>query len=80
MSETLNRLEKTKAERFPDLAAEKECRDREERGERKAQVQEVKRKEKEELKKKREMDELRSARSGQWASRESAAGVWSLGS
>lgn len=46
-------------ERFPDLAAEKECRDREERNEKKAQIQEMKRKEKEEMKKKREMDELR---------------------
>ncbi|XP_042636606.1 coiled-coil domain-containing protein 25 [Orycteropus afer afer] len=60
MNEILNRLEKTKMERFPDLAAEKECRDREERNEKKAQIQEMKRKEKEEMKKKREMDELRS--------------------
>ncbi|CAK7313778.1 Coiled-coil domain-containing protein 25 [Vulpes lagopus] len=47
-------------ERFPDLAAEKECRDWEERDEKKAQIQEIKRREKEEMKKKREMDELRS--------------------
>ncbi|XP_008049888.1 coiled-coil domain-containing protein 25 isoform X2 [Carlito syrichta] len=60
VNEILNRLEKTKMERFPDLAAEKECRDREERNEKKAQIQEMKRKEKEEMKKKREMDELRS--------------------
>ncbi|XP_049721675.1 coiled-coil domain-containing protein 25 isoform X2 [Elephas maximus indicus] len=60
MNEILNRLEKTKMERFPDLAAEKECRDREERNEKKAQIQEMKRREKEEMKKKKEMDELRS--------------------
>ncbi|XP_066134671.1 coiled-coil domain-containing protein 25 isoform X1 [Saccopteryx bilineata] len=60
VNEILNRLEKTKMERFPDLAAEKECRDREERNEKKAQIQEMKRREKEEMKKKREMDELRS--------------------
>ncbi|XP_017511313.1 coiled-coil domain-containing protein 25 isoform X2 [Manis javanica] len=60
VNEVLNRLEKTKMERFPDLAAEKEGRDREERNEKKAQIQEMKRREKEEMKKKREMDELRS--------------------
>nr|XP_055204261.1 coiled-coil domain-containing protein 25 isoform X1 [Gorilla gorilla gorilla] len=60
VNEILNRLEKTKVERFPDLAAEKECRDREERNEKKAQIQEMKKREKEEMKKKREMDELRS--------------------
>lgn len=60
VNEILNRLEKTKLEKFPDLAAEKEGRDREERNEKKAQIQEMKRKEKEEMKKKREMDELRS--------------------
>uniref|UniRef100_A0ABI7ZLX6 Coiled-coil domain-containing protein 25 n=1 Tax=Felis catus TaxID=9685 RepID=A0ABI7ZLX6_FELCA len=61
VNEILNRLEKTRMERFPDLAAEKECRDREERNEKKAQIQEMKRREKEEMKKKREMDELRTA-------------------
>ncbi|XP_054309224.1 coiled-coil domain-containing protein 25-like [Pongo pygmaeus] len=35
VNEILNRLEKTKVERFPDLAAEKECRDCEERNEKK---------------------------------------------
>lgn len=59
VNEILNRLEKTKSEKFPDLAAEKESRDREERNEKKAQIQEMKRREKEEMKKKREMDELR---------------------
>uniref|UniRef100_A0A2K5YTM8 Coiled-coil domain-containing protein 25 n=1 Tax=Mandrillus leucophaeus TaxID=9568 RepID=A0A2K5YTM8_MANLE len=60
VNEIVSRLEKTKVERFPDLAAEKECRDREERNEKKTQIQEMKRREKEEIKKKREMDELRS--------------------
>ncbi|XP_066468098.1 coiled-coil domain-containing protein 25 isoform X1 [Tiliqua scincoides] len=60
VNEILNRLEKTKVERFPDLEAEKEARDREERNEKKAQIQEMKRKEKEEMKKKKEMEELRS--------------------
>nr|XP_033793424.1 coiled-coil domain-containing protein 25 isoform X2 [Geotrypetes seraphini] len=60
VNEIVNRLEKTKDERFPDLAAEKEARDREERNEKKAQIQETKRKEKEERKKKKELDELRS--------------------
>ena len=61
VNEILNRLEKTKMERFPDLEAEKECRDHEERNEKKAQIQEMKRREQEEMKKKREMDELRYA-------------------
>ncbi|XP_060549099.1 coiled-coil domain-containing protein 25 isoform X1 [Pantherophis guttatus] len=60
INEILNRLEKTKVERFPDLAAEKEARDREERNEKKAQIQEIKRKEKEEMKKKKELEDLRS--------------------
>lgn len=63
--EIVNRLEKTKDERFPDLAAEKEARDREERNEKKAQLQEQKRKEKEEQKKKKEMEELKWVTSAQ---------------
>ncbi|XP_062889465.1 coiled-coil domain-containing protein 25 [Mobula hypostoma] len=59
INEILNRLEKTRSERFPDLAAEKESRDREEQNERKAQIQEMKRKEKEEIKRRKEMEELR---------------------
>ncbi|XP_062345565.1 coiled-coil domain-containing protein 25 isoform X1 [Cinclus cinclus] len=59
-SEQLRRLERTRVERFPDLAAERECRDREERGRRRQQLQELRRAEKEELRKKREMEELRS--------------------
>ncbi|NXF00304.1 CCD25 protein, partial [Menura novaehollandiae] len=60
VNEILNRLEKTRVEKFPDLAAEKEARDREERNEKKAQIQEMKRREKEEMKKKKELEELRS--------------------
>uniref|UniRef100_A0A2K6KGP2 Coiled-coil domain-containing protein 25 n=1 Tax=Rhinopithecus bieti TaxID=61621 RepID=A0A2K6KGP2_RHIBE len=59
VNEILNQLEKTEVEWFPDPAAEKECRDREERSEKKAQIQEMKRRVKEEMKK-REMVELRS--------------------
>lgn len=59
INEIINRLEKTKAERFPDLAVEKEARDREERNERKAQLQEQKKREKEEQRKKKERDELK---------------------
>lgn len=59
INEIINRLEKTKVERFPDLAAEKESRDREERTEKKAQLQEQKRREKEEQKRKKEQEELR---------------------
>ncbi len=59
INEIVNRLEKTRAERFPDLAAEKESRDREERNEKKAQLQEQKRREKEEQKRKKEMEELK---------------------
>lgn len=59
INEIVNRLEKTKAEHYPDLAAEKESRDTEERNEKKAQLQEQKRREKEEQKRKKEMEELR---------------------
>ncbi|XP_016324748.1 coiled-coil domain-containing protein 25-like isoform X2 [Sinocyclocheilus anshuiensis] len=60
INEIINRLEKTKEERYPDLAAEKESRDREERSEKKTQLQEQKKKEKEEMKKKKETEELRN--------------------
>lgn len=59
INEIVNRLEKTKAERYPDLAAEKESRDSEERNEKKAQLQEQKRREKDEQKRKKEMEDLR---------------------
>ncbi|XP_051581109.1 coiled-coil domain-containing protein 25-like isoform X2 [Myxocyprinus asiaticus] len=60
INEIVNRLEKTKEERYPDLAAEKESRDREERNEKKAQIQEQKKREKDEMKKKKDMEELRN--------------------
>lgn len=59
INEIINRLEKTKDERYPDLAAEKESRDREERNEKKAQIQEQKKKEKDEMKRKKEMEDLK---------------------
>lgn len=59
-SEQLRRLERTRVERFPDLAAERECRDREERGRRRAQLQELRRAERDELRRKKELEELRS--------------------
>ncbi|NWV16754.1 CCD25 protein, partial [Origma solitaria] len=60
VSEILHRLEKTRVERFPDLAAERESRDREERSLRRAQLQELRRRQKDELKRKKELEELRS--------------------
>ncbi|XP_046877502.1 coiled-coil domain-containing protein 25 [Hypomesus transpacificus] len=60
VNEIVNRLEKTKDERFPDLAADKESRDREERNEKKAQIQDLKKKEKDDVKRRKEMDELKS--------------------
>ncbi|XP_014743654.1 PREDICTED: coiled-coil domain-containing protein 25 [Sturnus vulgaris] len=59
-AEQLRRLERTRVERFPDLAAERECRDREERGRRRQQLQELRRAEREELRRKKELEELRS--------------------
>uniref|UniRef100_A0A8C4E5X4 Coiled-coil domain-containing protein 25 n=1 Tax=Dicentrarchus labrax TaxID=13489 RepID=A0A8C4E5X4_DICLA len=60
VNEIVNRLEKTKVERLPDLAAEKESRDREERNEKKALLQDQKKKEKDEQRRKKEMEELRN--------------------
>ncbi|KAK0151839.1 Coiled-coil domain-containing protein 25 [Merluccius polli] len=60
INEIVNRLEKTKDERHPDLAAERESRDQEERNEKKAQLQEQKKREKDEVKRKKEMEELRN--------------------
>lgn len=59
INEMINRLEKTKDERYPDLAAEKESRDREERNEKKAQLQDQKKREKDEQKRRKEMEELK---------------------
>ncbi|KAK3542352.1 hypothetical protein QTP86_025927, partial [Hemibagrus guttatus] len=60
INEIINRLEKTKEEKCPDLAAEKESRDREDRNEKKAQIQEIKRREKEEMRRKKQQEELRN--------------------
>ncbi|NWT60807.1 CCD25 protein, partial [Erythrocercus mccallii] len=59
-SEQLRRLERTRVERFPDLAAERECRDREERGRRRQQLQELRREQRQELRQRQEAEELRS--------------------
>ncbi|XP_041721146.1 coiled-coil domain-containing protein 25 isoform X2 [Coregonus clupeaformis] len=59
VNEIVNRLE-TKEERYPNLAAEKESRDGEERNEKKAQIQDQKNKENDDIKNKRELDELES--------------------
>lgn len=59
INEIVNRLDKTKEERSPNLAAEKESRDQEERNEKKAQLQDQKRKEKEEQKRRKEMEDLK---------------------
>ncbi|NXI81832.1 CCD25 protein, partial [Rhipidura dahli] len=58
--EQLRRLERTRREQFPDLAAERESRDREERGKRREQLQELRREQREEQRRKRELEELRS--------------------
>ena len=59
VNEIVNRLDKTKEERYPDLAAEKESRDREERNEKKVLIQDQKKREKDEQKMRKEMDDLR---------------------
>lgn len=59
INEIINRLEKTKEEKYPDLAAEKESREREDRNEKKVQIQEMKKREKEDMKRKKEQEELR---------------------
>ena len=60
INETVNRLNKTKVERFPDLQQEKEERDREERNESKKKYKEQVKKEKEEKEKKLEEKKLKS--------------------
>ncbi|NXC06881.1 CCD25 protein, partial [Orthonyx spaldingii] len=59
-SEALRRLERTRRERFPDLAAERESRDREERGRRWQQLQELRRAQRHELRRRHELEQLRS--------------------
>ena len=66
INEIVNRLEKTKDERHPDLAAERATRDQEERNEKKAVLQETKKREKDEVKKKKEVEELRWACGDEW--------------
>ncbi|XP_077991228.1 coiled-coil domain-containing protein 25-like isoform X2 [Glandiceps talaboti] len=60
INEIINRLNKTKEERFPDLQAEREQRDREERAVQRKKEKDVRQKEKEEAKRRREEAELRS--------------------
>lgn len=60
INEIVNRLNKTKVEKFPDLKEEKEDRDRSERNKAKKLMKEQKEKEKLELKKRKEEQSLRS--------------------
>ncbi|XP_041359342.1 coiled-coil domain-containing protein 25-like [Gigantopelta aegis] len=60
VNEIVNRLTKTKDEKFPDLRSEREERDRQEREAVKRKEQEIKQKEKDEDKKRKEQAELRS--------------------
>ncbi|XP_076329161.1 coiled-coil domain-containing protein 25 isoform X1 [Tachypleus tridentatus] len=60
INEIVNRLNKTKEERHPDLQAEREERDRREREDKKKILREQKEREKEEEKRKKEAAELRS--------------------
>nr|ACH43879.1 putative RIKEN cDNA 2610528H13 [Taeniopygia guttata] len=58
--EQLRRLERTRVERFPDLAAERLSRDRRERGRQRQELREQRREQRLETQRKREMEELRS--------------------
>nr|CAG4643568.1 EOG090X0G3O [Ilyocryptus agilis] len=60
INEVVNRLNKTKVERKPDLRFEREQRDREEREDKKRLLREQKEREREEEKRKQEEAELRS--------------------
>nr|CAG4636597.1 EOG090X0G3O [Eubosmina coregoni] len=60
INETINRLNKTKVEKKPDLRFEREQRDREEREDKKRLLKEQKEKEREEEKRKKEEADLRS--------------------
>ena len=59
INEIVNRLNKTKEEKKPDLRAEREERDRKERENQKAIMRDQKRKEKEEAERKAQEAELR---------------------
>ncbi|XP_065890011.1 coiled-coil domain-containing protein 25-like [Dysidea avara] len=63
INETLNRLNKTRQERTPDLRLEREQRDREERELQKQLLREKQREEQEERRRKKEESELRSYKS-----------------
>ena len=59
MNEIVNRLNKTKEEKFPDLRSLREERDRLEREDQKRKMQEQKKREKEELERKEKERETR---------------------
>jgi len=59
INEIVNRLNKTKEERFPDLRAEREERDRKEREDQRQVQNEQRRREKEEMERKEKDKELR---------------------
>lgn len=61
INETVNRLNKTKIEKLPDLKQEKEDRDRAERNKAKKLMNEEREKEKEEIKKRQEEKERKNA-------------------
>ncbi|XP_068039229.1 coiled-coil domain-containing protein 25 [Anomalospiza imberbis] len=58
--EQLRRLERTRVERFPDLAAERQSRDRLERGRQRRELRLERRQQRLELRRKQELEELRS--------------------
>lgn len=60
INEIVNRLNKTKVEKKPDLKAERDERDRKEREDKKKLLREQKEREKEEEKRKQQESELRS--------------------
>ncbi|CAI5518081.1 unnamed protein product [Closterium sp. Naga37s-1] len=77
LNEVVNRLNKTKVEKTPDLQAEKEARDAEDRAARKAVLREQARREQEEKALKMRQAELRSYKGIMrvWARRESLGGM-----
>ena len=58
-NDIVNRLQKTKEEKFPDLRAEREQRDHKEAVEKRKKIQQEKQREKEEIRKRKEQAELR---------------------
>lgn len=59
-NDVVNRLQKTKEEKFPDLRADREQRDHREAVEKRKKIQQEKQREKEEIRKRKEQAELRS--------------------